>query len=112
MNILALDLGKYSTVFCDYNSTNGEHEFGKVKTIPKDIHDLILSREPERVVLEVCNIAGWVMDIAEALGKGECHPGHFRQRRNSHGKRKGPMVPRGAPVAQRPCETFREDNTC
>ncbi len=24
MNILALDLGKYKTVFCDYNSVNGE----------------------------------------------------------------------------------------
>ena len=60
---------KVHTVFCDYNSTNGEHEFGKVRTTPKEIHDLIVSREPERVVLEVCSIAGWVVDIAEALGK-------------------------------------------
>ena len=69
MNILALDLGKYNTVFCDYNSTNGEYEFGKVRTTPKEIHDLIVSREPERIVLEVCSIAGWVVDIARALGK-------------------------------------------
>ena len=69
MNILALDLGKYKTVFCDYNSVNGEHEFGKVKTTPQAIHDLIVEREPQRVVLEVCNIAGWVVDIAKTLGK-------------------------------------------
>jgi len=69
MKIMALDLGKYKTVFCDYNSINGEHEFGKVKTTPQEIHDLIVSREPDRVVLEVCSIAGWVVDIAEALGK-------------------------------------------
>jgi len=69
MNILALDLGKYKTVFCDYNSINGEHEFGKVKTTPKEIHNLIVEKEPQRVVLEVCNIAGWVVDIARALGK-------------------------------------------
>ncbi|GAJ08623.1 unnamed protein product, partial [marine sediment metagenome] len=69
MNILALDLGKFKTVFCDYNSSNGEHEFGKVKTTPKEVHDLIVSREPDRVVLEVCSIAGWVVDIARALGK-------------------------------------------
>lgn len=42
MNILALDLGKYKTVYCDYNSDNGEHEFGKVKTTPQAIHDLIV----------------------------------------------------------------------
>ena len=69
MNILALDLGKYKTVFCDYNSVNGEHEFGKVKTTPQTIHDLIVEREPQRVVLEVCNMAGWVVDIAKTLGK-------------------------------------------
>jgi len=69
MNILALDLGKYKTVFCDYNSVNGEHEFGKVKTTPQTIHDLIVEKQPQRVVLEVCSIAGWVVDIARALGK-------------------------------------------
>ncbi|MHC4314628.1 MAG: IS110 family transposase [Planctomycetota bacterium] len=69
MNILALDIGKYNTVFCDYNSDNGEHEFGKVKTTPKEIHDLIVEKEPQRIVLEVCHIAGWVIDIARALGK-------------------------------------------
>jgi transposase len=69
MNILALDLGKYKTVFCDYNSVNGEHKFGKVKTTPQTIHDLIVEKQPQRVVLEVCSIAGWVVDIARALGK-------------------------------------------
>ena len=69
MNILALDLGKYNTVFCDYNCINGEHEFGKVKTTPREIHDLIVEKEPQRVALEVCTIAGWVFDIANALGK-------------------------------------------
>jgi transposase len=35
---------------------------------PKAIHDLIVEKEPQRVVLEVCNIAGWVVDIARVLG--------------------------------------------
>jgi transposase len=69
MKIMALDLGKYKTVFCDYDSINGERAFGKVKTTPQEIHDLIVEKEPDRVVLEVCGIAGWVVDIAEALGK-------------------------------------------
>jgi len=68
MSILALDLGKYKTVFCDYNPTNGKHEFGKVNTTPKEIHDLLVAREPATVTLEVCSVAGWIFDIAEALG--------------------------------------------
>jgi ribonucleotide reductase alpha subunit len=43
MNILALDIGKYNTVFCDYVCGSGEHEFGRVKTTPQAIHDLIVS---------------------------------------------------------------------
>ena len=68
MNILALDIGKYKTVFCDYISETGEHDFGKVKTKPQAIHDLIVDKEPETVVMEVSEIAGWVVDIARALG--------------------------------------------
>ena len=69
MNILALDLGKFNTVYCDYVCETGEHKFGKVKTTPQAIHDLIVDKEPERVVMEVSEIAGWVVDIARALGK-------------------------------------------
>jgi len=69
MNILALDIGKYNTVFCDYVCENGEHEFGRVKTTPQAIHDLIVSKQPGRVVMEVCSIAGWIVDIARVLGK-------------------------------------------
>jgi len=39
MNILALDLGKYRTVFCAYNSEKGDRDFGKINTIPQDMHD-------------------------------------------------------------------------
>jgi len=67
MNILAMDLGKSKTVFCEYNSNNGEYEFGKVKTVPQQIHDLIVERSPNGVVFEICTIAGWVFDIVKAL---------------------------------------------
>ena len=69
MNILAMDIGKFNTVFCDYVCENGEHKYGRVKTTPQAIHDLIVSKQPERVVMEVCSIAGWIVDIARALGK-------------------------------------------
>ena len=69
MNILALDLGKYNTVFCDYNSLTGEHHFGKVKTTPQAMHDLMVEKDPQKVVLEICHIAGWIVDMARTLGK-------------------------------------------
>ncbi|MHC4643696.1 MAG: IS110 family RNA-guided transposase [Planctomycetota bacterium] len=68
MNILALDLGKSKTVVCFYDSKNGKHKFGKVKTTPKKIHDLLVEYSPGRVVFEICSAAGWVYDIAKALG--------------------------------------------
>ncbi|MFC1633546.1 hypothetical protein ACFL5Z_01780, partial [Planctomycetota bacterium] len=66
MNILALDIGKFNTVYCDYICESGEHKFGKVKTKPKAIHDLIVDKEPKKVVMEICGIAGWIVDIARA----------------------------------------------
>jgi transposase len=67
MNILAMDLGKSKTVFCEYDSKTAEHKFGKIKTSPQQIHDLIVERSPGRIVFEICTIAGWVYDIAKAL---------------------------------------------
>jgi len=68
MNILAMDLGKNKTVFCEYDTNNNEHKFGKVKTSPKQIHDVLVEKGPDRVVFEICSAAGWFYDIAEALG--------------------------------------------
>ncbi len=67
MNILAMDLGKSKTVVCFYNSENGEHRFGKVLTRPRHIHDLIVEESPDRIVFEICSVAGWIYDIAKGL---------------------------------------------
>ncbi|HEX6188308.1 MAG TPA: hypothetical protein VFZ40_09520 [Pyrinomonadaceae bacterium] len=60
MRILALDLGKYKSVACEYAPETGEHSFATIATNPKALHDLIVDREPDRVVIEICSIAGWV----------------------------------------------------
>ena len=62
MDILALGLGKYKTVFCKYDSMSGKHEFGKIKTTPQQIHELIVEMEPDRAVSEIRTAAGWVVD--------------------------------------------------
>jgi len=68
MNILAMDLGKNKTVVCYYNSQNGKHKYGKLKTTPQQIHDLIVEKLPDRVVFEISSTAGWVYDMVRALG--------------------------------------------
>ena len=68
MKILALDCGKNKSVFLDYQSANGPREYGKVNTRPQEIHDLLVLRRPEVFVLECGPDAGWICDIAGALG--------------------------------------------
>lgn len=67
MNILAMDLGKSKTVFCDYDSKTAEHKFGKIKTSPQQIHDLLVEKAPDKLVFEICSAAGWIYDIAKSL---------------------------------------------
>ena len=63
MQILALDLGKGKTVACDFEAATGEWEFETVATSPRALHDLIAARAPDRVVLEIGALAGWVCDL-------------------------------------------------
>ena len=58
MKIAAIDLGKSQSVACDYQTNDGEHEFETIETSPQQVHDLIVRREPDRLVIEVCNMAG------------------------------------------------------
>jgi transposase len=68
MKILALDLGKYKTVSCDYEGESGKHRFGARITSPAALEQLVKEVKPDRVVIEVCNIAGWVCDLLRGLG--------------------------------------------
>jgi transposase len=67
MKILALDLGKYKSVACVYETTSLTHRFVTIVTTPKALHDLLVAEEPERVVIEICPLAGWVGDLVAAL---------------------------------------------
>ena len=65
--ILAIDLGKFNSVACDYRTADGSHTYTAVKTRPKVLHDLIVDRSPDRVVIEIGSPAGWVRDLCDAL---------------------------------------------
>jgi len=68
MYILSIDLGKSKSVACVYEADNGNHEFIGIRTNRKEIHDLIVTKSPDRVVIEICSIAGWVGDVVRDLG--------------------------------------------
>ena len=68
MKILALDLGKYKTVGCDYESESGAHQFKRSFTTPGALRKMVQEVKPDRVVIEVCSIAGWVSDLLWEMG--------------------------------------------
>jgi transposase len=72
--ILALDLGKFNSVLCVYDPVTHAHHFLNVQTTPQTIHDLLVAHQADDdpaatlLVIETCDVAGWVHDIAVALG--------------------------------------------
>jgi len=68
MKILALDLGKYKTVGCEYESESGAHQFKRGFTTPAGLASMVEAVKPDRVVIEICSIAGWVCDLLWGMG--------------------------------------------
>jgi transposase len=69
MLILAIDLGKTKSVACWYQTDDdATPEFRTVPTRPGDFHTLLLDRRVDRVVIEICDAAGWVVDVCRTLG--------------------------------------------
>lgn len=67
MKILALDLGKFKSVGCVYETSTLQHKYETVTTTAQALHDLLVEHEPDRVVIEICSIAGWVTDLVRTL---------------------------------------------
>src|SRR5512145_2428063 len=71
--IVALDLGKFNSVSCVYDPATHAHRFVSAATTPRTIHDLLVAQQSDDpaqtlLVIETCDVAGWVYDIATALG--------------------------------------------
>lgn len=66
--ILAIDLGKFKSVACLFNTADGEYSYRTLPTAPAQFHDLFQSEAPDRVVIEIGAQAGWIADLAESLG--------------------------------------------
>ena len=46
--ILAIDLGKFKSVACDYDTTTHSHTFTTIPTTPQAVHDLVVQRLQDR----------------------------------------------------------------
>ena len=71
--IIALDLGKFNSVACVMNVATRRHTFAAVATTPDALHAFLaehIGEDAARVVVvcETCDAAGWVHDLAAALG--------------------------------------------
>jgi hypothetical protein len=75
MVILAIDLGKAKSVFCWYEGADQSYTFKTVASTPQSFHDALAGRPPaaaaaaaDVVVIEACDMAGWVHDLCRTLG--------------------------------------------
>ena len=71
--ILGLDLGKFNSVLCAYDPATHAHRFESLRTTPAAVHDALVAQatpDPSHtlLVVETCDVAGWVHDLAAALG--------------------------------------------
>jgi transposase len=67
MNILAIDLGKFNSMICFYDSETQSAEFLQASTSRGYFLSVLKNRRPDLVVMEACGPSGWVKDLCDEL---------------------------------------------
>ena len=67
MNILAIDLGKFNSMCCFFNTTTREATFWNAATTRPYMEKLLKWHPIDRVVMEACGPSGWMHDLCEEL---------------------------------------------
>jgi transposase len=65
--ILAIELGKFHSVACFYEVADGRHDFKRIETSPRGMHELLAERKAVKVAIEMSGQAGWVVDLCRGL---------------------------------------------
>ena len=68
MVILAIDLAKAKSLFCWYETSDQTHRLKTVPSTPKAFKEALVEQKVDRVVIEVCDMAGWIVDLCQSLG--------------------------------------------
>jgi transposase len=68
MKILALDLGKFNTMCCFFDSKTRKPTFLTAPTERGYLSTLFKKHKVDLVVMEACGPSGWINDVAQSLG--------------------------------------------
>jgi len=68
MLIIAIDLGKFNSVACIYDTETREQRFETVATERGFFQTLFKTYNPNLVVVEACGPSGWVSDLCDEAG--------------------------------------------
>jgi transposase len=72
MMILSMDLGKFNTVCCIYDSVNRKYRFETIATrrshLDHLLNQLIDNDSVDLVVMEACGPSGWISDVCKQRG--------------------------------------------
>lgn len=68
MKILALDLGNFKSVACEFTTEASAVRYETLVSSKAAVAELVERVQPDRVVLEICPLAGWVSDEVRRQG--------------------------------------------
>jgi hypothetical protein len=68
MKILAIDLGKFKSVACLFDTTTNQATYETIPMFQSAIENLLHQSQAEQVVIETCTNSGWVYDICQTQG--------------------------------------------
>ena len=67
MKVLALDLGKFKTMCCFFDTKTRKHEFLTAATERNYLATVFKKHNVDLVVMEACGPSGWINDLAVSL---------------------------------------------
>ena len=67
MNILAIDLGKFNSMCCFFNTKTQEYSFWPAATTRVYMQTVLKTNPIDLVVMEACGPSGWMHDLCEEL---------------------------------------------
>ena len=68
MKILALDLGKFNTMCCFFDTRTRKHSFLNAATDRSYLTTVFKQQKLDLVVMEACGPSGWINDLAQSQG--------------------------------------------
>ncbi len=68
MNILAIDLGKFNSMCCFFDTNTQEHSFLTAATTRGYLTTVLRTHQIDLVVMEACGPSGWISDLCQEHG--------------------------------------------